>query len=197
MSGNPERRSDSQMTTDALRIGSVTSRSEFDFDELFLTHYQGVFRLVYRIVGTREAAEDLAQEAFLRLAQQRFSPGREHNVRAWLYKVATNLAYNALRGEARRTRRQERVSDLADEAEADPTETVVRADEQVAVRRALARLPEKQARLLLLRHAGLSYREVAEALDIAPGSVGTLLARAEAAFEKAYRSDDREERGQE
>ena len=59
-----------------------------------------------------------------------------------------------------------------------------------AVRRVLAGLPQKQSELLLLRHAGLSYRELAEALGMAPGSVGTLLARAEAAFEKAYRAQE-------
>ncbi|MCX7668548.1 MAG: hypothetical protein N2439_00555, partial [Anaerolineae bacterium] len=63
------------------------------------------------------------------------------------------------------------------------------ADERIAVRRALARLPQKQAQLLLLRYAGLSYRELADAMEMAPGSVGTLLARAEAAFEQAYRAE--------
>jgi RNA polymerase sigma-70 factor (ECF subfamily) len=63
-----------------------------------------------------------------------------------------------------------------------------RDDERAAVRRALAALPERQAQLLLMRHAGLSYRELAEALGIAPGSVGTSLVRAEAAFEKVYQN---------
>ena len=55
------------------------------------------------------------------------------------------------------------------------------------VRRVLAHLLERQSRLLLLRHAGLSYAEIAEALDVAPGSVGTLLVRAEKAFLAAYK----------
>ena len=165
------------------------------FDELFLAHFAGVYRLLYRIVGTREEAEDLAQETFLRLHRTPalWSTGsdgcaREHDVRAWLYRVATNLAYNALRGQARRSRRQEAVfeRDLPGEGTLDPADAAERRDERLAVRRALARLPERQAQLLLLRHAGLSYRELAEALGLAPGSVGTLLARAEAAFESAY-----------
>jgi RNA polymerase sigma-70 factor (ECF subfamily) len=161
-----------------------------DFDTLFLAHYDGVYRLLYRIVGTREEAEDLAQEAFLRLARQRFPAGREHNVRAWLYKVATNLAYNALRGEARRVRHQEQSAHRGQgalAADLDAAEAAARSDEQAAVRQVLASLPERQSHLLLLRHAGLSYRELAEAIGVAQGSVGTLLARAEAAFEKAYR----------
>jgi RNA polymerase sigma-70 factor, ECF subfamily len=54
------------------------------------------------------------------------------------------------------------------------------------VRAAIAELPERQGRLLLLRYAGLSYVEIASALEVAPGSVGTLLARAERAFLLAF-----------
>ncbi len=176
------------MTTDAWLLGSITSPLETEFEALFLAHYDGVYRLLYRIVGTREEAEDLAQEAFLRLARQRFPAGREHNVRAWLYKVATNLAFNALRSETRRARREEQsVGQDAPAADLDAAEVAARTDDQAAVRQALASLPERQSQLLLLRHAGLSYRELAEAAGVAQGSVGTLLARAEAAFERAYR----------
>lgn len=164
------------------------SRDEAAFDALFLAHYDGVYRLLFRIVGSREEAEDLAQETFLRLYRQQFPDGCEHNVRAWLYRVATNLAYNALRGRQRRERRQEAAAQYAEamgNPEPDPAEIAMRSDEREAVRRVLAGLPPRQAELLLLRHAGLSYRELAAALDVAPGSVGTLLARAEAAFEAA------------
>jgi RNA polymerase sigma-70 factor, ECF subfamily len=180
--------------------------SEKVFDELFKTHYDGVYRLLYRIVGTREEAEDLAQETFLRLHKaddlwdrQPSSAERSHNIRGWLYRVASNLAYNALRGEKRRQHRQEetaRQAIVAGRGEDDPAELVVRADDKQAVRRTLAGLSQQQAQLLLLRHAGLSYRELAEALGVAPGSVGTLLARAEIAFEKSYLKQERLLEGQ-
>ena len=183
------------MTTDAWTRSAVRSRDDATFDALFLTHYQPIFRLLYRIAGTREEAEDLAQETFLRLHRspelwKGLQPEpREHNVRAWLYRVATNLAYNMLRSQQRRTRREDVVLGQtlsAGRGDPDPVEAAERDDERAAVRRALAALPERQAQLLLMRHAGLSYRELAEALGIAPGSVGTSLARAEAAFEKVY-----------
>ncbi|PMP85558.1 MAG: RNA polymerase subunit sigma-24, partial [Roseiflexus castenholzii] len=60
------------------------------------------------------------------------------------------------------------------------------AEERDQVRAALATMPQRQAHLLLLRHAGLSYAEVAAVLNLAPGSVGTLLARAERAFVAAF-----------
>ncbi len=172
-----------------------------DFDALFLAHYDGVYRLAYRLAGTREEAEDLAQEAFLRLHrtphlwQAAPNPTIEHNVRAWLYRVVTNLAYNALRGERRRRQREDRLTgpavppDKADVADA-ALSAVEHAQAATQVRRALAALTERQVQLLLLRQAGLSYRELAAELGVAPGSVGTLLARAEAAFVAAYRAAD-------
>jgi RNA polymerase sigma-70 factor (ECF subfamily) len=178
------------MISDAWPLAATRPQVETDFDTLFLTHYEGVYRLLYRIVGTREEAEDLAQETFLRLSRQRFAADREHNVRAWLYRVATNLAFNALRGHGRRQRREEQTvfgGPTTGSSPVDPADAAMRSDERAAVRRALAQLPERQAQLLLLRYAGLSYRELAAALEIAPNSVGTMLARAEAAFEKVWR----------
>jgi RNA polymerase sigma-70 factor (ECF subfamily) len=192
------------MTTEAWTRAAAQSRDEATFDALFLTHYQPIFRLLYRIAGTREEAEDLAQETFLRLHRSpelwkglQLEP-RGHNVRAWLYRVATNLAYNALRSQQRRTRREDVVIGQtlsAGRSEPDPVEAVEREDERAAVRRTLAALPERQAQLLLMRHSGLSYRELAEALGIAPGSVGTSLVRAEAAFEKIYQDSRGSEGG--
>jgi RNA polymerase sigma-70 factor, ECF subfamily len=63
---------------------------------------------------------------------------------------------------------------------------VERREVQTAVRAALAKLPERQTQLLLLRQMDLSYAEVAAACDVAPGSVGTLLRRAADAFKTAY-----------
>jgi RNA polymerase sigma-70 factor (ECF subfamily) len=161
---------------------------------LFEAHYQEIHRHLYRIVGTGQEAEDLAQETFLRLFDSLGSRGsltgwqadeNNHNVRAWLYRVATNLAYNAIRGNRRREQREERVM-ASGSAPEDPSVAAERSSERHDVRRVLAALPERQSKLLLLRYAGLSYRELAHALDVAPASVGTLLARAHRAFEAAY-----------
>ena len=164
-----------------------SSWDEAEFSALFRSHYDAIYRHCYRIVGSAHEAEDLAQEAFMRLYRQRFDPGREHNVRGWLFKVSTNLAYNALRGARRRQDRESRAESRAGAPAPDPAEAALHSETRDAVRRTLATLPARQARILLLRNAGLSYREVAQALDIAPGSVGTLLSRAERAFARAYR----------
>jgi RNA polymerase sigma-70 factor (ECF subfamily) len=81
--------------------------------------------------------------------------------------------------------------------QSDPQDEYLRREERERVRAALARLPERSAKLLLLRHAGLAYAEIAAALQVAPGSVGTLLVRAERAFLAAYAREGSGVRGQE
>lgn len=161
--------------------------SEEQFESLFRAYYDAIYRHLFRMVGSREEAEDLAQETFLRLHQQTFSADDDHNIRAWLYKVAGNLALNALRGARRREERQDRVgkAELSIGVK-DPQREALRHDERALVRAVLASLSERQAEILLLRHGGLSYREVAEILGVATSSIGTMLARAERAFEAAY-----------
>jgi RNA polymerase sigma-70 factor (ECF subfamily) len=76
---------------------------------------------------------------------------------------------------------------LAEHSAENPIREVERVEERVRVRTVLAGMKVRDAQLLLLRNTGLSYKEVAEIVDIAPSSVGTLLARAEKAFEERYR----------
>ncbi len=113
---------------------------------------------------------------------------------AWLYRVATRLGYNALRARTRRTAYEIAAgSETALNRQADdPAAEVERRIRGERVRAALARLDPRQAQILSLRMAGLTYREMAEILQVKPGSVGTLLARAEAEFERAYRALDGE-----
>lgn len=157
-----------------------------------MEHYDQVYGVLIRLLGNREEAEDLTQETFLRLYRSRFPAGQEHNLGGWLYRVATRLGYNALRSRRRRLQHEQALAQTAlAERASDPmdlADVAALAEERQRVRAVLAELPERQAQLLLLRHLGLSYKELAAALDVAPGSVGTLLARAEQAFEARYRA---------
>ncbi len=154
------------------------------FDALFQRHYERVYRVVYNLVGSREEAEDLAQETFLALYHTPPSlKDGEGGLAAWLCRVALNRGYNTLRSNRRTQQRMERMGEPLSGMEAsDPYSMAVRAEERAYVQAILAQLPERQSKLLLLRYAGLSYAEIAATLGIAPGSVGTLLARAERAF---------------
>ncbi len=173
--------------SEALLLQRFWQGDQASFEALFLTHYPRVYAILFRLVGTREEAEDLAQDVFVQLYRHPLHPSREHNLAAWLYRVAMNLGYNALRSERRlATRRAALAGESNAEAQPasfpDPAAETMRAEERAQVQAVLSQLPPQQAQLLLLRQAGLSYRELAEVLGVAPGSVGTLLARAERAF---------------
>ncbi len=185
--------------SDSVLLDRLLQGDDLAFEALFLRHYAGVYRVLYGLVRVREWAEDLAQETFLELYRNPHRSHRGGSVLAWLCRVALNRGYNSLKGEdrsrqrAKRVERVERVErgERGEHAvgyveQTDPSVEVLRAEENNRVREVLASLPERQSRLLLLRHAGLSYAECAEALEVAPGSIGTLLVRAEKAFREAY-----------
>ena len=162
------------------------------FETLFYRHYDRVYGLLFRLVGNRTEAEDLTQEVFVKLYYQHFPSGREHNLAGWLYRVATNMGHNALRSRKRRWQRNTHLLPEADAGTETPAESVAREETQAAVRATLTRLSPRQAQLLLLRQMGFSYQELAAACEVAPGSVGTLLRRAAAAFRQAYREEGEE-----
>ena len=108
----------------------------------------------------------------------------------WLYRVATNAGLDALRSNTRRRRREEAagVESVRLASQETALDEVLREERCARVREVLGGLKPRDAQLLLLRAEGLAYRELAEALGVQPGSVGTLLARAEAEFEKRFRA---------
>lgn len=168
-------------------LARVHAGDELAFARLFERHWDGVHRILARLLGDVEQAGDLAQDVFVQLYRR---PPEAEGVplRAWLYRVAVNHGYNALRSDKRRRAREDAAS-LSDPASVLGTslaEEANRAEERDLVRRTLLRLPERQRECLALRAEGLSYAEIAGALGLAPGSVGTLLARAERAFKDAY-----------
>lgn len=165
------------------------------FETAFREHWARVYAVLFRLVGDRAEAEDLALDAFLRLYHRpppearNGSAGTGTGLSGWLYRVASNLGLNALRARQRRRRYEEQAHRLLleDRPAWDPAGEVEREQERQAVRRVLSGMKPRESRLLLLRYSGLSYAEIAAAVGVAPTSVGALLARAEAEFERRFR----------
>jgi RNA polymerase sigma-70 factor (ECF subfamily) len=169
----------------ALRTMVRPHEQPASFEELFRAHYAELVRLAWRIAG--ESADDVVQEAFLRLSGQPVLQRPENEAVAWLRRVTINLALNQQRGERRARDRQERAARLDEPGrDGDMTRSVERDEERAAVRAALEQVPPRQREALLLRHAGYSYAEIAAVLDCAVGSIGVLLARGERAFRAVY-----------
>ena len=160
------------------------------FDEQFLQHWASVFRLLVRLVGDPAEAEDLALETFLRLYQRPPAQGDGFNLGGWLRRVATNLGLHSIRSYKRRERYELTAGKWALErsAEDHPAEILAGREDHRLARLALGRMKEPQARLLILRYSGLSYKEIAAEMGVSPTSIGPLLVRAEREFEKRYRN---------
>jgi RNA polymerase sigma factor (sigma-70 family) len=145
-------------------------------DRLFQTWYPRLVGAIYRRLGSRDEAEDVAQDAFIRLLDH-----QPNDPSAWLFTVAGRLAVDTRRAAARR---QQLVAEADPPADADVA--LVRAEEIASVRRVLHELPERDRQLLLMHHDGLRYREIANRLGLAESSVGSLLTRAHRRFLSDY-----------
>ena len=156
------------------------------FETAFECHWAEVSSVVARLVGNVDVARDIAQDTFVQLLRRPPSP--DVPLRPWLVRVAINRAYNELRGNMRRYEREtrefrERLALNEPSSEAASANLIAERD---LVRQTLLELPERSRELLGLRAEGFSYLDIASALQISPGSVGTLLARAERAFRASY-----------
>ena len=178
----------------AAETSQAESRS-LAFERLFLEHWSAVYRVLYRLVGDPAEAEDLALETFLRLHRQAEVQNDGFNAGGWLYRVATRLGLRSIRSWKRREQYELTAGRYAleENEHTSPAEIFAREEERRQVRLALSRINERQSNILVLRHSGLSYKEIAKALDLSPASIGPLLVRAEREFEKQYRALVQEE----
>jgi RNA polymerase sigma factor (sigma-70 family) len=156
------------------------------FEAFFRGHYRAVVRLARSVVGDSQA-QDVAQEVFL--AVYRRFPDDYEQAAGWVRVAAVHTALNVLRGERRRGRRQLLVHAAGSLPSAE--DTVIDRERRAELRGVLGRLPRRSAAVLVMRHGGMSYMEIADALGVKVGHVGTLLRRAESAFRKEM---DRETR---
>lgn len=155
-----------------------------DFDQLFRDVFPPLHRYCLRMTGDADVAEDVAQEAFVRMVSRDVS-GEPPELRVWLFRVAKNLIRDRYRVRENRSRLLE--ANPVEPSKAPPTDYRAERSETIAaVRRTLDTLTERDRTLLLMREEGFAYREIAEVVDVKTTSVGSLLARALARFEEAY-----------
>ena len=173
---------------DAALMQAFQRGDESAFETLVDRHRERVFRLACRYLGDVNAAEDLAQETFLRVYRSKLSWRPEAKFTTWLYRVTANACLNELR--ARRVRKAVETTapadrggevreDQPDLAAVDPAAAAAKGEVAVRVRAAVDALPEDQRMAVLLsKYEGLSYRELADAMDRSVPAVKSLLVRA-------------------
>ncbi|RCW44181.1 sigma-70 family RNA polymerase sigma factor [Paenibacillus prosopidis] len=149
------------------------------FRQQFNQHYPSVRRKLFALIRDEAAAEDLAQETFLRL--YRNPPDQPEAIGGWLHRVLTRLAYDYMDKKAREraiTQKQEQNIMAQPHAVQSNEQTVIALDERERVQGWLESLPERDKQMLLLRYEGYSYAEIAEQLQVRQPQVGTMLRRA-------------------
>jgi RNA polymerase sigma-70 factor (ECF subfamily) len=177
------------------RTGTQSTADGAAFESYFERYWASIHRVLVRMLGDPAEAEDLALETFYRLHQRGPRLDAEANIGGWLYQVATNLGLHSLRALRRRTTYEQSAGRQALDMtpERNPLDVVTDLERRDLARAALAQVTQRQSQLLVLRYSGMSYKEIAAALDLSPASIGPLLLRAEREFEKRYRALAQEE----
>jgi RNA polymerase sigma-70 factor (ECF subfamily) len=148
--------------------------------ELFELFYEPVYRYVRSLIGLQAEAEDLAQEAFLRLYTSLLDGQTIGNARSWVFRVAHNLAIDHLRRASHLKQAVPEVWHVSEEqldAAPNAEQRLIEQERHQRLRRAMMRLSPQERYCLDLRAEGLSYREIAEVLGVSVSSVNTFLSR--------------------
>ncbi len=174
----------SQEAEDKLIEAAMMNGDSTAFGELVRRYYAGLVTMIYRLCGDSALAEDMAQETFLRAWINLPSFRLTAPLRNWLYRIAVNVTLDTLR-------RHKTVAEYNEELQAgdqtvNPEAALLAREQARQVQQAIASLPDAARIVLVLReYGGLSYREIAETLDI---PIGTVMSRLNYARDHLRRS---------
>jgi len=179
-------------------IQKAKSGDQDAFEQLVLAHQNKVYTICVHMVTDREEAADLAQEAFLKDWRNLSSFQGESSFATWMYRLTTNVCLDYLRKQSRRQNISTAVSlddedsgwtEPADHSQ-DPQVHLEREERKRALTRALQELPEHHRRPLIMREvSGMSYQEIADALDTDLGTIKSRIARARERLRKILLRD--------
>jgi RNA polymerase sigma-70 factor, ECF subfamily len=170
-----ERAGDDAQLVDRLRRGEPRA-----FEELVIAHQHRVFSVALRMLGSRAEAEEAAQEVFLRAHRGIADFRGDAKLSTWLYAIASRLCLNRLAsGERRLLREGEETLARIPSGHASPADALERSERDAALHRAIAELSDERRLVVVLRDLeGLSYEQIAAALDLELGTVRSRLHRA-------------------
>ena len=187
LSGSPDEAL--KAATDLELVVRAKAQDTVAFGELVRRYQKQVFRIVLRMVRSQDDADDLTQDTFVRAYRGLKTFKEEFDFHPWLYRIAYNQTINFLN-----KRKRQAAVDLDDVPETDikagpepesPIQAASRSELLARLDEALERLPEDQRTVFLLRvQDGLSYEEIAQAMDTPKGTVMSRLARARMALRK-------------
>jgi len=184
--------------TEKILLDQAREGQERAFTQLVEAHSERAIALAWRLVGHREDAEEIAQEAFLRLYHALATFRGESSVATWLYRTVSRLAIDHLRREQLKKRlfffrsneaseRPDPLETAADPSTNSPLDRLLAKEVANRMQLVLNQLPPQQKAVFVLRHLEeLSLKEIAETLNLEEGTVKAHLHRAVGRFRKEY-----------
>lgn len=157
------------------------------FEELVLKYEKTVYNLALRMVGDRDDAFDMTQEAFIKAYGSLSSFRGDSKFSVWIYRITTNVCLDFLRSKSRKQQVSLTVSDDDDEdaqldipdPSSDPEQQLMQKMSMQSVEEGLKTLPDKQRQILVMRElGGMSYAEIGAALSLEEGTVKSRIFRA-------------------
>lgn len=196
--GHPQREQRDDPVDDKELVAGALEGDESAYTELLERFRRPVFSLIYRMVGDRELAEDLAQESFVKAFNNLDSYNPSYRFSSWLFKIANNHAIDHLRRARLRTVSIHGSPHAASTERAEETRIVLEAHDETPeqemmalelggeIERAISALRVEYRTAIILRHVeSRPYEEIAEVMDIPIGTVKTFLHRARAELREA------------
>lgn len=188
------------MANEEQRLVEAGQRGDVEAFNQLVRLYEGrVYNLCYRMLGDGDAAADVTQDTFIS-AYKNLNRFRGGLFRSWLFRIATNACYDALRARKRRpTVSLSAPADLDDDGPAfdlpdageSPDERALRHELSAAIQRGIAQLPEDQRIVVILSDVqGLAYEEIAEVTSTNLGTVKSRLSRARARLRDILRQGE-------
>ena len=175
------------------RIEQVLKGDQSAFSDIVNLYQHKLYQICYRMLGNKQEAEDIAQEAFIRAYVNLHSFDQKRKFSTWLYRIATNLCIDRIRkkkpdyyldAEVAGTDGLDMYSQLAAD-EALPEEQLEKMELQERIQYEISRLPEKYRSVIVLKYIEeLSLQEIGEILDMQTGTVKTRIHRGREALRK-------------
>jgi RNA polymerase sigma-70 factor (ECF subfamily) len=190
------RDSEDQEQGAAAEVNASRLDADDPFADLFDEVYPGLCRFLECLIGRSGAAQEIAQESFLRLFRTGLDVVPRDEARFWLYRVARNLAINELSRRATQHRFRDQVAKLFLRSNRRPEESIETAERRRELIGLLERLPEDQRAALLLREQDeMSYSEIARVLNVSESKVKVDIFRARCRLRESRRALSRAARG--
>ena len=198
MTGNPQQAGIGPEVEDKELVAQAVEGSEAAYRELLERFRRPVFSLIYRMIGDREIAEDLAQESFVKAFNNLDSYNPSYRFSSWLFKIANNHAIDHLRRARLKTvsihgsphavdREREQETRIVLQAPGEtPEQEVLALELGSEIEAAISHLRAEYRTVVILRHVeNRPYEEIAEIMDVPIGTVKTFLHRARSELREA------------